>query len=58
MKKNKPLVVFAETSDGVKHTLFDGRYYGFEALLIVDNTKTTLPKEHYYAPNEMYEVYL
>lgn len=57
-EENKPLVVLAETSDGVKYTLFDGRYYGFEALLIEDNTKTTLPKEHYYAPNEMYEVYL
>ena len=57
-EENKPLVVLAETSDGVKYTLFDGRYYGFEALLIEDNTKTTQPKEHYYAPNEMYEVYL
>lgn len=40
-EENKPLVVLAETSDGVKYTLFDGRYYGFEALLIEDNTKTT-----------------
>ncbi|VTY10562.1 Uncharacterised protein [uncultured Prevotella sp.] len=48
----------AETSDGVKYTLFDCRNYGFEALLIEDNIKTTLPKEYYYAPSEMYEVYL
>lgn len=26
--------------------------------MIEDDTKTTLPKEHYYTPNEMYEVYL
>lgn len=26
--------------------------------MIEDDTKTTLSKEYYYAPNEMYEVYL
>ncbi len=54
----KPLVLFAEDSKGVTHTLFDGRYYGFEALLIEDFTKINFKEKKNYIPSEEFEVYL
>ncbi|MWW26843.1 hypothetical protein [Algibacter lectus] len=54
----KPLVVFATDFNGLEHILFDGRFHGFEGLLIEDFTKIEFDKKIDYSPNKEFEVFL